>query len=74
MRKPRVTAKEVARRAWALARYRALGGRLLTLGSDAHTPERLACGFPETARLLRELGFRDHVHHEVRQLCFTPLA
>ena len=59
---------------WVLARYRTLGGRLLTLGSDAHTPERLAYGFPETARLLRELGFRDYVHYEGRQPQFHPLV
>ena len=59
---------------WVLARYRALGGRLLTLGSDAHTPECLARGFPETARLLRELGFRDYVHYEARQPRFHPFV
>ena len=40
-----------------LARYRALGGYLITLGSDAHTPDRLGNQFSETWTLLRQLGF-----------------
>lgn len=38
-------------------RYRQLGGYLLTLGSDAHCPERVAYGFNEALRQLFEIGF-----------------
>ena len=41
-----------------LARYRALGGEIITLGSDAHTPEFVGAGIAEGQALLRELGFR----------------
>lgn len=41
-----------------LARYKALGGDLLTLGSDAHLPARVAHRFDCAAQTLRAIGFR----------------
>ncbi|MBE7004729.1 MAG: histidinol-phosphatase HisJ family protein [Ruminococcaceae bacterium] len=39
--------------------YRDLGGEILTIGSDAHRPERVAGNFGEARAILRdELGFR----------------
>ncbi len=39
--------------------YRDLGGEILTMGSDAHRPERVAGNFDEARSILRdELGFR----------------
>ena len=43
---------------WILADYYALGGRMLTIGSDAHAAENCARAFRETAALLRNIGFR----------------
>lgn len=40
-----------------LSRYRELGGSLITLGSDAHVPERIATHFTEVRKLLLSLGF-----------------
>lgn len=40
-----------------LKRYHDLGGRRLTLGSDAHNSDRLGEGFAQMAGLLRQLGF-----------------
>jgi histidinol-phosphatase (PHP family) len=40
-----------------LRRYRALGGRLLVVGSDAHRPGDVAHAFPEAERDLRAAGF-----------------
>ncbi|MCJ1714723.1 PHP domain-containing protein [Curtobacterium sp. VKM Ac-2922] len=34
------------------------GGRAVTFGSDAHTPEVLAHGFPEAVAMLEHFGFR----------------
>lgn len=42
---------------WVLELYRDCGGVLITLGSDAHTPEDVGKGIREGADLLRELGF-----------------
>ncbi len=41
-----------------LALYRQLGGEVVTIGSDAHTPDRIAEGLDDGAELLRALGFR----------------
>ena len=40
-----------------LTRYRELGGRLLTVGSDAHFPEGIGFGFDRVLSLVRESGF-----------------
>lgn len=48
-----------------LRRYRELGGELLTVGSDAHTPEYVGYEFERTADILRNCGFRYYtVFHE----------
>ena len=41
-----------------LERYRALGGELITVGSDAHFPELVALGIPPAYDLLKDTGFR----------------
>ncbi len=41
-----------------IRRYRELGGEILTVGSDAHTPERIADGFGRAEDVLRACGFR----------------
>ena len=47
-----------------LRMYRDLGGELITLGSDAHTPEFVGCVIRERQQLLRECGFRYFVTYE----------
>jgi histidinol-phosphatase (PHP family) len=42
-----------------LRRYRRLGGRRVTVGSDAHRPGDVAHAFPDAERALREAGFRE---------------
>lgn len=41
-----------------LARYRELGGELITIGSDAHVPDYVGYAFPECRKLLKDCGFR----------------
>ena len=36
--------------------YLQMGGKLLTLGSDAHKAEKLGKGFGQTVQLLKSLG------------------
>lgn len=50
-----------------LSRYREMGGELITIGSDAHTPEKVAGRFEETAQILRGLGFRYYAVYENRK-------
>lgn len=53
--------------------YRQLGGELLTVGSDAHTPDFVGCGFPRAAELLRECGFRYYTVYHERKPEMLPL-
>lgn len=57
----------------ALRLYRELGGEIITLGSDAHTPEDASIGIREGAALLRALGFRYYAVFEQHKPSFLPL-
>lgn len=56
-----------------LSRYKALGGELLTIGADAHTPERVGDSFPLLAELLKKCGFRYYTVFRNRKPSFLPL-
>ncbi len=43
---------------FALKEYLALGGEILTVGSDAHTPEHIAACYDRACALLQSLGYR----------------
>jgi len=49
-----------------LKRYRALGGEIITVGSDAHRPDALAKGFERAAEILTACGFRYYTVFENR--------
>lgn len=50
-----------------LNRYRSLGGRRVTVGSDAHGISDVGAGFPYAARLLLKAGFKDTGYFKMRQ-------
>lgn len=50
-----------------LARYLEMGGELITVGSDAHVPEKIAGCFEETAQILRSLSFKYYAVYENRK-------
>ena len=54
--------------------YYRLGGRLISLGSDAHFPDQVGRYFQETASWLKDLGFRHLTHYEKRQPVQTRLS
>jgi len=56
-----------------LSRYREMGGELITIGSDAHVPERIAGCFEETAEILRALGFKYYAVYKERKPQMLPL-
>ena len=56
-----------------LARYRRLGGEIVTLGSDAHVAEDIGKGIVSATQLLRELGFRYYTVYRRRKPEFIPL-
>ncbi len=41
-----------------LKMYRSMGGEIITMGSDAHTPDRIGDHFTYAAQYLQSLGFR----------------
>ena len=54
--------------------YRSLGGRILTLGSDAHTPRDVGNHGKEARQILREeLGFTEFCTYEKHRPIFHPL-
>jgi histidinol-phosphatase (PHP family) len=42
---------------WVVARFRELGGRRVTVGSDAHLPQSFAFGLEEAAEIVAAAGF-----------------
>lgn len=56
-----------------LALYRSMGGRLLTLGSDAHIAERVGVGFEEVRIRLKALGFTECRAFRERKAYSLPL-
>ena len=51
---------------YILKRYRELGGRIITLGSDAHAPEHIGFGFDKVKEYLFDNGFIFYVRYEDR--------
>ena len=47
--------------------YKSMGGKLITLGSDAHSADRLANGFAETRETLLRNGFTECAYYENRE-------
>lgn len=56
-----------------IVRYRELGGKLITLGSDAHDPAYLAYQFDRAADLLKECGFASYYIYHNRKPTELPL-
>ena len=54
--------------------YRALGGEILTIGSDAHDNAWIGCQLRETQAALREMGFRAVYTYEGMQPTAHPLV
>lgn len=53
-------------------RYYALGGRHISLGSDAHCSANVAVGFAQTAAALADMGFAGETVYDKRQPVLLP--
>lgn len=53
--------------------YRSLGGKLVTIGSDAHYREDIAKGIEQGMELLQEAGFPEFAIYQKRQPVLLPL-
>ena len=56
-----------------IRRYRELGGEIITVGADAHTPDKIAWEFAKTANVLNDCGFRYYTIFKNRSPEFLPL-
>jgi len=54
--------------------YRECGGEIITVGSDAHTPEPIGAGIRETYAMLQDLGFRYVANYHGRGPDFIKLS
>lgn len=50
-----------------LCKYYGMGGRLVTVGTDAHKTENIAVGFDEAKALLRNIGFDSYCYYKNRK-------
>lgn len=57
-----------------IRRYRELGGEVVTVGSDAHSPAQVARSFDRAAGFLRDCGFRHYAVFSGRKPVFYPLS
>ena len=56
-----------------IARYRALGGEIITIGADAHKPEHVAYDFQKVPALLKHAGFQYYTVFRERKPEFIRL-
>ncbi|MBE5916325.1 MAG: histidinol-phosphatase HisJ family protein [Pseudobutyrivibrio ruminis] len=57
-----------------IKRYHELGGKLITLGADAHTPSDIAADFDRLPDLLKECGFNEFVVYKNRKPQSYPIG
>ena len=56
-----------------IKRYRELGGKIITMGADAHVPEYVAYEFDQTAQIIKNCGFKYYTVFKNRKAEFIPL-
>lgn len=54
--------------------YKECGGRLVTLGADAHTPTHVASGITDSIEMLKSLGFTEYHYYEKRKPVAVPIV
>jgi histidinol-phosphatase (PHP family) len=57
-----------------IERYHELGGKLITLGADAHFPKDVAADFHVLPDLLADCGFKEFVVYEKRKPTLYPIG
>lgn len=57
----------------SLKRYKELGGEIITIGSDAHQPERIGADFELACKFLLEAGFKYVTYFENRRPAFVKI-
>jgi len=57
-----------------IKRYRELGGKMITIGADAHTPEDIAADFDKLPGILNSCGFKEFVVYKNRKPEAYPIG
>ena len=52
---------------WIIKMYREMGGYLITISSDAHSPKKAGDYFREIAEMLKEMGFKNIFYYKNRR-------
>ncbi len=52
---------------YCLRMYKSMGGKLITIGTDSHSPENVVQGFSEGVELLKKVGFTEYYYYEKRK-------
>ena len=53
---------------WVVEKYRQMGGYLITLSTDAHSPGEVGHGIAEHAQILKETGFSHIFYYKDRRV------
>lgn len=56
-----------------ICRYRELGGEIITVGADAHSPDKIAFAFDKAAEVLKDCGFQYYTVFKERKPEFIRL-
>ena len=56
-----------------IRRYRELGGQIITVGADAHAPDKIAYDFDKASAILAESGFKYYTVFQNRKPEFIKL-
>ncbi len=56
-----------------LTRYKELGGKIITIGSDAHKIEDMCSDFDKVTELLKQIGYKNYTIFEKREPKFIQL-
>ena len=56
-----------------IKRYKELGGEIITVGADAHTPDKVAYAFDKAANVLETCGFKHYTVFKDRKPKFISL-
>ena len=58
-----------AEECWLLDMFKDVGGQGVTLGTDAHVPEKVGCGVAEGVKMLKDCGFDHYTIYRQRKAC-----
>ena len=52
---------------WIIQMYRDMGGYLICMATDAHSPGRTGAGYEQGVQLLKDMGFRHVFYYKNRK-------